>query len=230
MGFEPTRGSPIGLAGRRLNRSAKVSSACCQGVNSQAEAKAPDTHTHTRYRYTAKHGAHRVWLRHAHSMSPLPPPLHVDRIGRGARSPAVVRSGGEKGEKLRKKERHRERERERERETRGKKARERERERERERGREIGEGDGRRMEGHPAFFLYVLSFSFYFPFSSRWKCAGVVRARSARSRRRNTTRCGDTLATKVEGFRFAEICVFARLSCWIPFGDHPLKLERYRED
>ena len=27
MGFEPTRGDPIGLAGRRLNRSAKVSSA-----------------------------------------------------------------------------------------------------------------------------------------------------------------------------------------------------------
>ena len=25
MGFEPTRGDPIGLAGRRLNRSAKVS-------------------------------------------------------------------------------------------------------------------------------------------------------------------------------------------------------------
>ena len=27
VGFEPTRGDPIGLAGRRLNRSAKVSSA-----------------------------------------------------------------------------------------------------------------------------------------------------------------------------------------------------------
>ena len=26
VGFEPTRGDPIGLAGRRLNRSAKVSS------------------------------------------------------------------------------------------------------------------------------------------------------------------------------------------------------------
>jgi hypothetical protein len=161
VGFEPTRGNPIGLAGRRLNRSAKLSSACCQGINSQAEAKAPDTHTHTRYRYTAKHGAHRVWLRHAHSMSPLPPPLHVDRIGRGARSPAVVRSGGEKGEKLRKKERERERERERDQ---GKEsAREGERERERERGREIGEGDGRIMDGHPAFFLYFQSFFFIFP-------------------------------------------------------------------
>ena len=28
VGFEPTRGDPIGLAGRRLNRSAKVSCAC----------------------------------------------------------------------------------------------------------------------------------------------------------------------------------------------------------
>jgi hypothetical protein len=64
-------------------------------------------------------------------MSPLPPPLHVDRIGRGARSPAVVRSGGEKGEKLRKKERERERERDQGKES----ARERERERERERKR-----------------------------------------------------------------------------------------------
>ena len=27
VGFEPTRGDPIGLAGRRLNRSAKVSAA-----------------------------------------------------------------------------------------------------------------------------------------------------------------------------------------------------------
>ena len=31
VGFEPTRGDPIGLAGRRLNRSAKVSSAHCEG-------------------------------------------------------------------------------------------------------------------------------------------------------------------------------------------------------
>jgi hypothetical protein len=29
VGFEPTRGDPISLAGRRLNHSAKVSSACC---------------------------------------------------------------------------------------------------------------------------------------------------------------------------------------------------------
>ena len=28
VGFEPTRGDPIGLAGRRLNRSAKVSLVC----------------------------------------------------------------------------------------------------------------------------------------------------------------------------------------------------------
>ena len=28
VGFEPTRGDPIGLAGRRLNRSAKVSLLC----------------------------------------------------------------------------------------------------------------------------------------------------------------------------------------------------------
>ena len=28
VGFEPTRGDPIGLAGRRLNRSAKVSVVC----------------------------------------------------------------------------------------------------------------------------------------------------------------------------------------------------------
>ena len=30
MGFEPTRGNPIGLAGRRLNRSAKVSLSVCR--------------------------------------------------------------------------------------------------------------------------------------------------------------------------------------------------------
>ena len=32
VGFEPTRGDPIGLAGRRLNRSAKVSM-CLVGVS-----------------------------------------------------------------------------------------------------------------------------------------------------------------------------------------------------
>ena len=69
VGFEPTRGNPIGLAGRRLNRSAKVSSACCQALNPHAQAKAPNTHT--RYRYMATQGAHRVLLRHAHSMQPL---------------------------------------------------------------------------------------------------------------------------------------------------------------
>ena len=32
VGFEPTRGNPIGLAGRRLSRSAKVSSGKGQGL------------------------------------------------------------------------------------------------------------------------------------------------------------------------------------------------------
>ena len=47
VGFGPTWGNPVGLAGRRLNRSAKEPSACCQGLNSQAQAEAPNTHTHT---------------------------------------------------------------------------------------------------------------------------------------------------------------------------------------
>jgi hypothetical protein len=34
VGFEPTRGDPIGLAGRRLNRSAKVSLRCAMAVAS----------------------------------------------------------------------------------------------------------------------------------------------------------------------------------------------------
>ena len=32
VGFEPTRGDPIGLAGRRLNHSAKVSMVACLGT------------------------------------------------------------------------------------------------------------------------------------------------------------------------------------------------------
>ena len=38
MGFEPTRGDPIGLAGRRLNRSAKVSMLARRQVSFRPEA------------------------------------------------------------------------------------------------------------------------------------------------------------------------------------------------
>ena len=46
MGFEPTRGDPIGLAGRRLSRSAKVSLKLSEyRVCSSLKSKAPNTHT-----------------------------------------------------------------------------------------------------------------------------------------------------------------------------------------
>ena len=46
MEFEPTRGDPIGLAGRRLSRSAKVSLKLSEyRVCSSLKSKAPNTHT-----------------------------------------------------------------------------------------------------------------------------------------------------------------------------------------
>ena len=45
MGFEPTRGDPIGLAGRRLNRSAKVS--LLNTIEDHTHGR-PDAYTATR--------------------------------------------------------------------------------------------------------------------------------------------------------------------------------------
>ena len=42
MGSEPTRGDPIGLAGRRLSRSAKVSSARATGLSQFSSQKGSD--------------------------------------------------------------------------------------------------------------------------------------------------------------------------------------------
>ena len=43
-GFEPARGDPIGLAGRRLNHSAKVSYTICIGMIAQQFCVAKTTH------------------------------------------------------------------------------------------------------------------------------------------------------------------------------------------
>ena len=79
MGFEPTRGDPIGLAGRRLNRSAKVSCAHearkramrIAPVNVAAEARACDSlrpfrkaqSEHSKSYDAPPHAAHRQALR-----------------------------------------------------------------------------------------------------------------------------------------------------------------------
>ena len=46
VGFEPTRGEPIGLAGRRLNRSAKVSLRGHTDTQLSADYAHPSPHAH----------------------------------------------------------------------------------------------------------------------------------------------------------------------------------------
>ena len=52
MGFEPTRGDPIGLAGRRLNHSAKVSSGTgqCSLKNKTAQLRSGEEPRSTKIR------------------------------------------------------------------------------------------------------------------------------------------------------------------------------------